>query len=627
MANKLRKNHLPIFVILLFLILNVVYLPSLLCQETSDNVKALLDSAKIKGKSLQEVKNLCENALDLAKKINYEPGIADAQNLLGRTLLKMGEYPNALNCFFFELEMREKNPGWSHSSLAFVNALIGESYRAVFNYDLAIEYLNKTLKLLEKKDDKKVKAYVYDRLASVYEEITYKQIDSTAYDKTMDFAQKSLQLSNELNDADLKISTLNVLGAVSTFKGNYSSSLEYFNSALMECADDSTNTDKPNILKNIAFIYFSQQDYKKSIEYGLQSHQLAGKLGIKIYILESARILSDSYSRIKDFENAFRYLQESNSIYFDLFDERKTAEINTLQKNYDLALEIRDENTSTKTRLIIAGALSLILIAFGFVLYFRHRNQLLLNDELARKNELISEQKDMLAVSNMAKDKFLSIISHDLKNPLHGIRGFANHLYSDYDSLDDKAKKEYITYIKTTSESMSKLIEGVLTWSRLQTGKMKIHPEKVDLSEIINFSVELQNVNAIRKGILIENKITDKLNVFADRNVLNTVMRNLLDNAIKFTDEGGVITLSAVLKDEADIEISVSDTGVGMSNEEITKLFHIDRRFINEGTDKEKGTGMGLILCKDMLNLINSDLKAESLPGEGSRFYFTLRLT
>ena len=300
--------------------------------------------------------------------------------------------------------------------------------------------------------------------------------------------------------------------------------------------------------------------------------------------------------------------------------------INTLQKNYEAEIKIQDKKASTLTRIIFGVSLSLIFIAVGFVAYFRHRNQLLLNYELAKKNELISEQKEKLTLSNIAKDKFLSIISHDLKNPLHGILGFASFMNSEFDVLSDKEKKEYISYIKTSSESMNKLIEGILAWSRLQTGKMKIQTERVNISEVVNRCVELQKVNAIRKGVLIENNIMDELNVVADRNVLDTVMRNLIDNAVKFTEEGGKVTLSARLKEESDIEISISDTGVGISKEDISKLFRIEYRFMSEGTDKEKGTGMGLILCKDMLHLISSDLNVESNPNEGSRFYFTLPL-
>jgi signal transduction histidine kinase len=625
-GKNTKINLSRLSVIIIFLILVLCYSLSLIAQENNGSVNALLDSARVKGKSLQDIRKLSENALSLAKKLNYEQGIADAQNLLGKSLLKLGEYPKALNCFFYELELREDNPDWGNSSIAYVDALIGESYRSVFNYNLAIEYLQKSLLLLDKNDDKKVRAFVYDRLAAVYDEITYKRIDSSAYEKTMDYAQKSSAIANEINDMDLKISTLNIMGAASTFTGNYNASLDYFNLALSECDGDSTNTDRANILNNIAYVYKSQNDYKTSIEYALESHHIAEKFGIKIYILESARSLSDAYYKLGDFESAFKYLTEANDVYFNLFDERKTAEINTLQKNYEAALKIQDKKANTLTRIIFGVSLSLIFIAVGFVAYFRHRNQLLLNYELAKKNELISDQKEKLTQSNIAKDKFLSIISHDLKNPLHGILGFASFMSSEFDILSDKEKKEYISYIKASSESMNKLIEGILTWSRLQTGKMKIQKEKVNISEVVRHVVELQKVNGIRKGVLIENNILDELNVFADKNVLDTVMRNLIDNAIKFTEEGGKITLSARIKEENHIEISVADTGVGMNKEDISRLFHIENRFMSEGTNKEKGTGMGLILCKDMLHLISSDLNVESYPDEGTRFYFTLPL-
>ncbi len=180
-GKNTKINLSRLSVIFIFLIFILSYSLSLFAQENNSSVNALLDSAKVKGKSLQDIRKLSEDALSLAKKLNYEQGTADAQNLLGKSLLKLGEYPKALNCFFYELELRENNPDWRNSSIAYADALIGESYRSVFNYNLAIEYLQKSLLLLDKNDDKKVRAFVYDRLAAVYDDITYKRTDSSAY--------------------------------------------------------------------------------------------------------------------------------------------------------------------------------------------------------------------------------------------------------------------------------------------------------------------------------------------------------------------------------------------------------------------------------------------------------------
>ncbi|MFA5403929.1 MAG: tetratricopeptide repeat-containing sensor histidine kinase [Ignavibacteria bacterium] len=608
-----------------FLLIALVY-TNAVAQEDTVKVKELLASASDKTKPYTEIIKLTDDAIIVCDKINYPRGKADALNIKGKAYLKLGEYSGATNAFFEELELREKNPEWKNSSVGNVYTLIGESFRAVANFSLAIEYLNKALIInIEKKDEKEI-AHTYNRLAAVYFEVIYRWGDTTAVYKAEEYANKSLEISKKLNEKDLTISTYNIIGVLYSVHKDFDNALKYFMLAVEEADKDSTYADKPNILNNMTGVYNIKGDYEKGLKYGLQSYELSKKSDIKVYIIGAARNLSDAYAKTGNYQKAFDYQVEANDLYVQIFDERKTAEIYGLQKKYETELEEKENKAKMTGKIIIGIAVILLVITISVGVYSRHKQQVLLNKGLSQKNELINTQKEELARSNIAKDKFFSILSHDIRNPLNGILGFSNILDSDFEQISDEEKKEYIGYLKTSSESLFRLIDRLLVWSRLQTGKVEINKEKINLYELISGVMGLQKANAIRKGIILDNEIHQEVNVIADKNVLDMVSRNLLDNAVKFTGAGGKITIKSETTDN-NVLISFIDTGVGISKEDLNKIFLIDQKIVSKGTDSEEGTGLGLILCKEMLELIGSTLKVESEEKKGTRFFFELPLS
>lgn len=592
-------------------------------REDTTKVRELISSALDKSKSFTDVITITDEAIFLADKLNYLQGKADALNIKGRVYLKLGEYPNAMNAFWEELTLREKNPGWQNSSVGIVYVLIGESYRAIGNFDFSLEYIYRGLVLFEEKKDI---AYAYNRLAAVYYEISYIKPDTVAGRKSEEFANKSLEISKDIGDIELTISTYNIIGGILSYKGKHDEALKCFFYALDEVDKDSTYTDKANILYNISNIYYVEKNYEKAIQYGLQSYNLSKKYGIKIYILMSARILCYSYAEMGDYKLAYSYSVESGNLHISIFDEKKSTIIYGLQKKYEEELKKKEEKEQTTKKYIIIFAVVLFGVIIAIAFYIRHRNLIIHSKELAIKNKLISEQKEALTKSNIAKDKYFSILSHDIRNPLNGILGFSNLLESEYDDINDDEKKEYIGYLKTSSESLFRLIDRLLIWSRLQTGRVDVNKEKVNLNEIISNTIDLQKANAIRKGIILENNVLENIFVIADKYVLEIVLRNILDNAVKFTSEGGTIAVRTET-DGNNITVSVTDTGVGINPEDLNKIFLIDQKISSKGTDSEEGTGLGLILCKEMLELLSVTLKVESKKGRGSKFFFELPLS
>jgi signal transduction histidine kinase len=226
---------------------------------------------------------------------------------------------------------------------------------------------------------------------------------------------------------------------------------------------------------------------------------------------------------------------------------------------------------------------------------------------------------------NATKDKFFSIIGHDLKGPLNSLTSFSSLLINHTDSLSKEEIKMLAKDLDKSLKNLFSLLENLLEWSRSQTGNIEFKPEVFDLTALMTENQTLLKTQAQNKNIVIENQYTDKLNVHAHRHSVNTVVRNLISNAIKFTPKDGKITLN-LQRLEKDIKVSIADTGVGMSEEVMKKLFRIDTKHSTKGTADEKGTGLGLILCKEFIEKNGGRIWVESTEGKGSVFYFTLPL-
>lgn len=266
----------------------------------------------------------------------------------------------------------------------------------------------------------------------------------------------------------------------------------------------------------------------------------------------------------------------------------------------------------------------------------RHVRELKFNRELMRQNavefgrmnEMLSESEERLKELNGSKDKFFSIISHDLRSPFTSITGFSEVIIEDIDSLSKEDIKDFATSIHKTSKNVHNLLENLLQWSRIQTGRIEFNPNMISLNEQANEVIALYQVNAVRKRISLTNNLDKDYFIKADKFMLNTIIRNLVSNSIKFTKQGGEISIHAnEIKEENKIEISIEDTGIGMSEEIQEKLFKIDEHVTTRGTDKEKGTGIGLILCKEFVEKHKGNIWVESEIGVGSKFKFTLQIS
>ncbi|MBN2274196.1 MAG: PAS domain S-box protein [Bacteroidales bacterium] len=244
-------------------------------------------------------------------------------------------------------------------------------------------------------------------------------------------------------------------------------------------------------------------------------------------------------------------------------------------------------------------------------------------EELAAQAENLRHINDELERLNRTKDKFFSIIAHDLRNPFHAIIGFSELLTKEYNSMNDQQKIGLLELINVSSEGAFNLLENLLQWARTQTDKIKFSPDNIDINEIVASTINFLSITAEKKHIKLKNMLEPKSMVFADKNMITTVIRNLISNAVKFTKNGGEVRISST--DKGDMtEIHITDTGIGMNKETLGMLFRIDTYHSTTGTAGETGTGLGLIVSKEFVEKHGGNIKVKSEEKKGSTFSFSL---
>lgn len=235
----------------------------------------------------------------------------------------------------------------------------------------------------------------------------------------------------------------------------------------------------------------------------------------------------------------------------------------------------------------------------------------------------LAESENKLRELNATKDKFFSIIAHDLKNPLGSFRDVTKLLNDEWNNLNEEDKLEFVNLLKTSAENTYSLLENLLSWSTSQKGTMPFNLALCNLSNITEITIGLLSPLAENKDITIENNIPDELIINADANLITTIIRNLISNAIKFTSSTGKINVNCIVKDK-EVRVAINDNGVGMDASTLEKIFRIDGQVTSLGTNQETGTGLGLILCKEFVERHAGRIWAESEVGKGTTFYFTL---
>ena len=387
---------------------------------------------------------------------------------------------------------------------------------------------------------------------------------------------------------------------------------------------------------NIGILYFQQKNFQRAaanLHLGLTTSQAAQN---QDQIRISYEYLSRCYQETGDYKKALEY--NEHFMQMNDFIQRDKSEQQLLERQSRYVIESREakitklesdrvqrerELTNQKRLrnfLLILVGMTLVIGALISYLYMLKRRS---NKVLKEAHEQLNFQNLELQELNATKDKFFSIISHDLKGPLNSLTSFSGLLINHANSLSKEEIQMLAKDLDKSLKNLFALLENLLEWSRSQTGKIDFKPESLNLTKVLEENSQLLRNQALNKKITIGTLVNTEVLAYADHNSIQTVVRNLISNAIKFTPEQGTITLN-VQRKEHEVVVSVADTGVGMSEPVIQKLFRIDAKHSTKGTAEEKGTGLGLILCKEFVEKNGGRIWVESTEGKGSVFYFTV---
>ncbi|MBU1012636.1 MAG: tetratricopeptide repeat protein [Bacteroidetes bacterium] len=522
---------------------------------------------------------------------------------------------------------------------------IGLIYRDLKNYDKAVEYLNRTLEI-------DLLSGIQEYIAQTYSNIAWSYLPAKEFDKTFKNLSEALNRIDFVKDADIKIEILSCAGEYYLEMNNPDSAIKYIREAL-------DVADRANRKRTMAYTYFLigrylmvRELYPGAITHINEAIKLSDSLHVKEYLDKYYEYISNAYVELGDFKNAHANLKKSYAVKDSMQTDALSKSLNNFEKEKEFVRiqsefqfdqhKKQSEFEKEALKLKFVTWFSVLIILFLIIIIIatinNYRNKSKTNKYLKNQNEIIEQQSEELKISitkleenekelealNATKDKFFSIIAHDLRNPFNVLIGYADLLISEPGIKEDAEKYDkIIKSIYNTAEFSYELLENILTWARSQSGSLTVNHQNLNLSEIVNSKATYFDEMAEPKNMNIQYAIEEGLYAYADKDMLITIIRNLINNAIKFTMPNGKIKVSAERKDDY-LFISVSDNGIGINSENQKKLFKIDSDFKIKGTANETGTGLGLILCNEFIKLNGGEIFVESEEGKGSIFTFTL---
>ena len=556
-----------------------------------------LDYANIKNRfgDFASANNLCNTALEISLKVQDNILLGQTYHRLGTTYYLQKDYPNALkffnkalNSFKGDSLIEEKLKVYNNIALVYLD--MGRLQDA---YDL----LKKSLPIAREKKLKKIASTILNNLGRVC-------IIQKKYDEATEHLFEALKLKNEICEEEgLGICHLN-LGKIFLEKKQYELAEFHLKKSEKFLSESKSYTYLSETIGTLAEFYEKQHQFEKALQYRRFFENLKDSLQ-KIQYMKLLKAAEYQY-KTKELENENKVLRQQQII--------EKMKSNEQRKNF--------------TILIIFFALSLLVL--GILLYIvrlqsKHQKEIQkINLNLVEKNAQLEQSKREISEAVETRDKLFRIISHDLRNPIASILSFVRIMRRDFDKLSSKEREMLLDELDRVTTNMSELLENLLLWYRTQGNRWIAQPEIISLHQALNNVLTFYEKNLISKNITVEIPSLDTPAIaHADPKMVETIFRNLLSNAIKFTPKNGKIKIE-FKKVDSQIIIKVQDSGVGMSKEMIDKILNNHTIESTRGTEGEKGSGVGLMIVKELIEKNHGKFWIESEIGKGTAFYFSL---
>jgi signal transduction histidine kinase len=596
--------------------------------EPDSNKVALLNTlvSQLREIDIDKAAVYAEEARLLASRINFKKGLGHALENLGWLSYRRGDFTSAFEISRRAIQINESVN--AHGELAQCFNTIAAINFEQEQYLLAISNFKTAYTKSKRIDDSKTMTRSLNNIAFCF--ITLHQTDSARF-----YVLKALKKSEGSRELYMLAFSKRILGDVFLEDGLALNAIDNYNQCLEIGYKLNNNSLITSTLHRLGKVYTNQQQPDKALGYLLKNIALSKRHGYRDELEKSYKLASEAYALKKEMDKAYdfqsRYVFLHDSIYSQRNSERlslmqvkfdsemKQAEIDLLTKDADLGKE--KINRQQVWMLFYAGSLTLVVLLV-FVLYYNNKRFKKINTKLERQNEYIQRQTEMLSNLNTTKDKLFSIISHDLRSPVASLKGLMDIL-----KLHGLSKEEFIDLTQDIRQSVDFLyddLENLLQWAQSQLKGLQSSPQVVDLKTAVDEKISLFQSAARTKSIAIHNDVEEGVTVFADKNHIGLILRNLIGNAVKFNPKGGHIRVEYKMFGNT-TEVSVSDSGVGISKEDLHKLFNAEVHFTKLGTRREKGMGIGLLITKEFVEINGGSISVSSEVGKGSTFTFSIR--
>ncbi|MBP7459695.1 MAG: tetratricopeptide repeat-containing sensor histidine kinase [Candidatus Delongbacteria bacterium] len=549
-------------------------------------------------------------------------------NDLGIVNYYLGNYDTSIRFYLESLRLKETLG--NKRSLALTRANLSDVFIYLKDYDQAASYLEMALDVADSEQDFNFRSIITSKLGSIYAK-------KAEFQKSEQYLTESLQISEKVNNPVSIAFAYYNLGSLYRDQLQFAKARTFYQKAWEIYRNlPGTKNGYAETLNAMGYVDGRLGNFWLAIAELEEALSIAQEIQAKPRIKDSYQYLSEIHQSLGHYREALEYRKKVQTIQDTILNLEKNRLISALNIQYET--EHRENEIAHLTRekayekrfqwfILTLLGLSLLLVAG---VYTRYRAKKTAHRLLSEKNDLINQQKEQLERSQDAlkmtlsnKDKLFSIISHDLRSPFTAFLGLTEMLYRESETLPREKIRLYSQEINQAAKSQLELLEDILTWSRLQMGKIEFNPGEINLYQVVKTVLTYLKTQAAAKDIALVNQVPIGMMVWTDQNMIQLILQNLISNAIKFSYPEQSVWINGRPQNH-DSLISIRDSGIGISQDGLLRIFKVDGNYSTIGTADERGTGLGLVLCRDMVERHGGRIWCESQIGKGSTFYFTL---
>jgi signal transduction histidine kinase len=566
-------------------------------------------------------------ALNLSFQLKDTTNMAYCYNNLGLNYSNFGKYDEAYFYYTQSYNLAVKKKDSTGMAISLHN--MANVFKELGQYDRALDYLKHTQKISDLIKDREGKAYNYDEIGDIFRK-------KGLYDSAVSALKLSLKVARQLklNPSDLETETLIKVAKTYLEKNDNAKALAYYDTAFALYKKTENEFGLAQVDLGRAIVFLKQNQFTQAqalMERSAATAKQTNSWSLEIHCYEN---LANLFEKQGDYKKSLNYYRQYKELEDSLFSQGMQAKLLQDQVRFETASKddlIKSLTKSAELRggelkkqevvrniLVVAVALTGLLL---FTVYRSGQRRIQLNKLLIQHQDEIKRRSKELEQLNEVKDKFFSIISHDLRSPMNALSAILDLMDQDrikpeeFSRLNKELRRQF-SHTKT-------LINNLLDWALLQMDKLKIQPEKFNLKNLVDENFKMLASLHLKETNMI-NQVAGHFSGFGDLNMVNLIVRNLVLNGIKFTENGGTIEVDCK-EENNELIVSVKDNGIGITPEVQKMLFEKTSGYTTRGTANEKGTGLGLILCKEFVEKNGGRIWLESEMGKGSTFYFTLK--